>query len=285
MPADDTRLRVGSDSEEEQSSASETTPAVNLKAALAEFMASTMFVIIGCGTACNYGAGTPTTKLIVAFAFGMGILTLAYAISHLSGGQINGAVTWSLVIGGELTLLQGVVNVLAQLSGSVLAALILTQVVSCDNDITKNLGSNVVNPKYGDLHALIGEAIGTFLLTMVVFETAVNPASGSGPNTCLAIGFAVFLAHLLLLPIDGCSINPTRSFGPAVVSHFRGCGNYKAGGMRDLWVMWVGPLIGAAAAAVLKVFFRPPVPKKEEIEEAMAEAMAEAGMEDPRVVE
>eukprot|EP00429_Kryptoperidinium_foliaceum_P082297 CAMPEP_0176207286 /NCGR_PEP_ID=MMETSP0121_2-20121125/12538_1 /TAXON_ID=160619 /ORGANISM="Kryptoperidinium foliaceum, Strain CCMP 1326" /LENGTH=55 /DNA_ID=CAMNT_0017546259 /DNA_START=1 /DNA_END=168 /DNA_ORIENTATION=+ len=55
--------------------------------------------------------------------------------------------------------------------------------------------------------------------------------------------------------------------------------------MRDLWVMWVGPLIGAAAAAVLKVFFRPPLPKKEEIEEAMAEAMAEAGMEDPRVVE
>jgi len=257
MPADDTRLRVGSDSEEEQSSASETTPAVNLKAALAEFMASTMFVIIGCGTACNYGAGTPTTKLIVAFAFGMGILTLAYAISHLSGGQINGAVTWSLVIGGELTLLQGVVNVLAQLSGSVLAALILTQVVSCDNDITKNLGSNVVNPKYGDLHALIGEAIGTFLLTMVVFETAVNPASGSGPNTCLAIGFAVFLAHLLLLPIDGCSINPTRSFGPAVISKLRGCANYGEGGLRDLWVMCVGPLIGASIAAITRLVFKP----------------------------
>lgn len=82
---------------------------------------------------------------------------LAYPISHLSGGQINGAVTWSLVIAGELPLLQGVLNVVAQLLGSVLATGILMQIVSCDNDQTTNPGSNVVNPTYGNAHAPLGE--------------------------------------------------------------------------------------------------------------------------------
>merc|ERR1719352_723574 len=100
----------------------------------------------------------------------------------------------------------------------------------------------------------------TFLLCYVVYETAVN-TRGKTPNAIIAIGFAVFLAHLLLLPIDGCSINPTRSTGPAIVSSIRDCpaianGN-KVGeeGIANLWVMWVGPLIGGALAAALQYPF------------------------------
>jgi hypothetical protein len=75
---------------------------VDLKAATAEFVAMTLFVIIGCGTACGHGASDGPTRLVVALAFGMGILVLAYTIGHHSGGQINCAVTLSLVLGGQV---------------------------------------------------------------------------------------------------------------------------------------------------------------------------------------
>jgi len=120
--------------------------------------------------------------------------------------------------------------------------------------MTQTLGTNIVNRVvYGQGYALVGEIFGTFLLCYVVWETAVSSKSTTGQNACIAIGFAVFLAHLLLLPIDGCSINPTRSFGPAVVSQFRNCNKEASDkGIEDLWVMWLGPLVGAGLAALVQ---------------------------------
>mmetsp|Transcript_139017 Transcript_139017/g.443554 ORF Transcript_139017/g.443554 Transcript_139017/m.443554 type:complete len:235 (-) Transcript_139017:39-743(-) len=213
----------------------------------------TLFVTFGCGTACGNGASDGPTRLLVAFAFGMGILVLAYAIGHHSGGQINCAVTFSLVLGGRVTWYQGLVNVLMQLIGSVLGALILCLVFPCAADMTGTLGTNALSPQFGAGNALVGEIAGTFLLCYTVWETAVSPLSKVGQNACIAIGFAVFLAHLLLLPIDGCSINPARSFGPAIVSKIRGCAGTTDKGLEDLWIFWVGPLVGAALAAVVQV--------------------------------
>lgn len=159
---------------------------------------------------------------------------------------------------------QGIANLLCQLVGSVLGACLLAVIFPCDQDLTTTLGTNVINPNYGARRVLVGEAFGTFLLCFTVWETAVTPQASCGKNACIAIGFAVFLAHVVLLPIDGCSINPTRSFGPAVVSKFRGCNNYTVGGLDDLWVMWAGPLIGAALAAVVQVPFSPDMAKLEE---------------------
>jgi glycerol uptake facilitator-like aquaporin len=99
---------------------------------------------------------------------------------------------------------------------------------------------------------LLGEVLCTFLLCYVVWETAVSKRSKVGQNACIAIGFAVFLAHLIMLPIDGCSINPTRSFGPAVVAAWRACDGHTPGGLKDLWVMWLGPLLGGALAALVQ---------------------------------
>jgi len=231
----------------------------DIKAGVAEMIAMTLFVVVGCGTACGYGASDGETRLCVAFAFGMGILVLAYAVVHLSGGHINGAVTFSLVLGGALPWHQGLLHLIMQLVGSLIGASILAGMFPCEFDVTRNLGSNVVNPNFGVGRALLAEVIGTFLLCKVVWEAAVSPVSRAGPNAATAIGFAVFIAHLVMLPIDGCSINPTRSFGPAVVSYLRGCGNYAPGGLEQLWIMWVGPLLGAALAAGLKVFFQPKV--------------------------
>ncbi|CAE8604318.1 unnamed protein product [Polarella glacialis] len=91
----------------------------------------------------------------------------------------------------------------------------------------------------------------TFMLVYVIFENAVTSKSSSGKNACLVIGFAVFIAHTILIPIDGCSINPTRSFGPAIISALSNCGGSENLGLRDLWIMWVGPLFGAAVAALV----------------------------------
>merc|ERR1711990_240941 len=110
--------------------------------------------------------------------------------------------------------------------------------------------------QYGILNALCGEIFGTFLWCFVVYETAVSAKSEQNRAlACLAIGFAVFLAHLILLPIDGCSINPTRSFGPAIIGYIRStmddtCSEAACQqGLEDLWIMWLGPLLGAALAA------------------------------------
>mmetsp|Transcript_14755 Transcript_14755/g.37459 ORF Transcript_14755/g.37459 Transcript_14755/m.37459 type:complete len:485 (+) Transcript_14755:80-1534(+) len=230
---------------------------VDVKAAAAELIGMLLFVVVGCGTACAHGAGDGETRLIVALAFGMAILVLAYSVGHHSGGHLNCAVTFSLVLGGQVPWYQGITNLLAQLVGSVMGAGLLAVMFPCDQDLTATLGTNIINPAYSVHRVLVSEAFGTFLLCFTVWETAVTPQASCGKNACIAIGFAVFLAHVLLLPVDGCSINPTRSFGPAIVSHFRGCANYTEGGIDDLWVMWVGPLVGAALAAIVQLPFAP----------------------------
>jgi len=225
---------------------------VDTKAVAAEFVGMIIFVGVGCGTAAANGAFDGATRLLVALTFGMAILVLAYSIGHHSGGHLNCAVTFSLVLGGQVTWYQGIANLLGQLVGSILGAILVAIMFPCGQDLTTTLGTNIINSKYSTPRVIVGEAFGTFLLCFTVWQTAVNPQASCGKNACIAIGFSVFLAHLILLPIDGCSINPTRSFGPAIVSALRGCENYTEGGVDDLWVMWLAPLIGAALATAMQ---------------------------------
>jgi len=207
-----------------------------LQAAAAEFIAMTLFVIIGCGAACANGASDSSNRLQVALAFGMGILVLAYAVGHHSGGQINCAVTLSLVLGGKLAWYQGLTNLFAQLLGSMAGAGLLCVMFPCAKDMSgMTLGTNIIADGFDVGNILMAEILGTFILCFVVWETAVSAASSSGKNACIAIGFAVFLAHVILLPMDGCSINPTRSFGPAMVSAIRDCPGMSTGGLEDTW--------------------------------------------------
>merc|ERR1719265_1957680 len=115
-------------------------------------------------------------------------------------------------------------------------------------DATCGLGTNAA-PEGRKFNALVGEIFGTFLLVFTVLETAINPATKSTREfAALAIGFAVFLAHSVLIPIDGCSINPSRSFGPALMAKlfYEGADTFS-----DMWVFWVGPLVGSSLAAVV----------------------------------
>lgn len=221
---------------------------------LAEFIAMTLFVIIGCGCAMGIAKEPGAAWILqVSLTFGFAITSLAYAIGHYSGGQINCAVTFGLVLAGQLSWMQGLLNFVGQMLGSVAGAGILLAIYPKEKDRTGGLGSNGVGDGFSTANALIGEIMMTFLLVFVVLETAVNPLSeGNRMMACVPIGFAVFLAHCVLVPIDGCSINPTRSFGPAVVAKL--CGRYKndkdaADTLKGHWIFWVGPLVGAGVGA------------------------------------
>mmetsp|Transcript_27232 Transcript_27232/g.59376 ORF Transcript_27232/g.59376 Transcript_27232/m.59376 type:complete len:274 (-) Transcript_27232:68-889(-) len=225
---------------------------IDLKAVFAEFVGTTLLITIGCGVACAHGPSDGQTRLLVAMAFGVGVMAIAYGMAQHSGGQLNCAVTFSLVLGGAVPWYQGLFNCIAQMLGSILGAVILCGIFPCDADLTGSLASNMPGEGYAEWRVLIGETFGTFMLCFTVWECAVTPVGTCGKNVCLAIGAAVFVNVLILLPVDGCSLNPNRSFGPAVVSALRGCDNYVSGGLEALWMMFLGPLLGAACAAGLQ---------------------------------
>ncbi|KAJ1450315.1 aquaporin-like protein, partial [Pelagophyceae sp. CCMP2097] len=134
---------------------------------------------------------------------------LIYAIGHRSGGQINCAVTFGLCLAGKLGPVQGIVNFAAQCIGSIAPRR--------RRPLQTTLASNVVAPGYDNVQVFEVETIMTFVLVYVVLETATNTKTAANRVLApLAIGLAVFIGHSILIPIDGCSINPTRSLGPAL---------------------------------------------------------------------
>jgi len=181
-----------------------------------------------------------------ALAFGLAITVLAYATAHLSGGQLNPAVSLGLALVKAISPMQMVVNIIAQIVGAILGAAFLDATIPDGSEGA--LGSNQISPGVGFGNALAGEIIMTAVLVAVVLETAVNKRNEIARSQApLAIGFAVFCAHAVLLPIDGCSINPARSLGPAIVS-----GTWPG----TFWVFIVGPFLGALAAVPAHLFFR-----------------------------
>lgn len=240
---------------------------VSAKAVFAEFVAMALFVFIGCGTAVFFSTlpasaanvDTLSTQdlllsfktygnwgVITALAFGMAIMFLVYTIAHISGGQINCCVTWGLMLAGHLGPMQGICNFIGQLLGSLLGAGLLYGVVP--DAANSTLGSNSISPGFTTGQAVLGEAVMTFTLMFTVLMTAAWQKSIAQNIAPFAIGMAVFAGHAVLLSVDGCSINPTRSFGPAVVSQT----------FTDFWVFWVGPFVGATLAVVVYLIFRSP---------------------------
>jgi len=241
-------LEESSSAAAESGSASGAATPLSMKKVAAEFIAMTLFVFVGCGSAMSIAKEEGSAWVFqVSMTFGLAITVLAYTVGHYSGAQINCAVTLGLVIYGHVGVMQGFLNFLGQMVGAVLGAILLKMMYPESKDCTGGLGCNGVSEGWSQFGALIGEFVGTFLLVYVVFETAVNSATAANSALApLAIGLSVFLAHSVLIPVDGCSINPTRTFGPALVQSLTGGGGAP---WKDMWVFWVGPLLGAAAAA------------------------------------
>jgi MIP family channel proteins len=228
-----------------------------LKAAFAEFLATALFIFFGVGsivallaTAPDLGGGI----VIVALSFGLAIALLAAGAGPISGGHINPAVTFAMVITNRISVARGVIYVVAQLLGACLGALLLRAFVT--EAILSQIGGaggNVVNEELvlSNVAALGIEATTTFLLVWTIFATAVSPR-GAGNLAPVFIGFAVLILHLVSIPLTGAGANPARSFGPALL--LPGVDDGVVGRFEDHWIYWIGPLIGAALAALLYWF-------------------------------
>jgi MIP family channel proteins len=227
------------------------------RAVLAEFIAVALFLFVGCGaivtiTGVLGGAGSPNEGITpandpaalvaVAFSFGVALVVLIGATTAISGGHLNPAVTFALVITGKTKLTVGVIYVAAQLLGAVVGVFLLDLVVVNSVSDPSHLGATTLNGAALESTgaAVVVEAILTFVLVFTVFATAIDKR-GLGHVAPLAIGLAVFIDHFVGVPLTGASMNPARSFGPALVS----------GTWDDQWVYWIGPLIGAGIAGLL----------------------------------
>ncbi len=222
-----------------------TSPAA-IKAALAELIASMLFVFAGVGSivamllSTNVGGGGGI--VVVALVFGLAIGVLAAGIGPISGGHINSAVTFAMIITGNISTVRGAMYIVAQLIGAVLGMLLLKAfITTAAFHLIPGIGGDILSAAVPSKLAGVGlEAFGTFVLVWTVFATAITKNGNSGTVAPLYIGLAVLIMHLLLIPLTGCGINPSRTFGPAVVM----------GRWTDFWVFVVGPLIGAALAGL-----------------------------------
>ena len=232
----------------EQANMAEVVSVEAWRATFAEFIATLLFVFVGGGSVVisatlTDGELNAARLVAIALAHGLAIALLVYATANLSGGHINPAVTFAATLTRKISVSRGSMYVAAQIAGAVIGALLLKFTLP---DVSEgDLGAHGLGTGVTAGMGLTMEIVLTFVLVFVIFSTAIDP-QGMGRLAPLAIGLTVLVAHLVAVPFTGASINPARSFGPAVV----------AGVWADHWVYWVGPLVGAALAGLLyQVFF------------------------------
>jgi len=219
------------------------------RACVAEFIAMMFFVVMCCGCAMVTLNLANPNLMMVAASFGFGILVLAQFVGPLSGGHINCAVSFALFLGGRTSFIRCFWYTMFQMGGSVLGAFFLWSIFGNDWPAARAFGSNSWDEDvFTGSQVFFAELLGTMLLVYCVFATIDIPTEGGGPLGVYPIAMAVMVAHLFLLPIDGCSINPTRSFGPSLVAAMAGIGGRY---YHQQYMFWFAPLFGAAAGAII----------------------------------
>ncbi|HEY8493785.1 MAG TPA: aquaporin Z [Myxococcota bacterium] len=215
----------------------------------AEFLGTFWLVFGGCGSAV-LAAAFPELGIGfhgVALAFGLTVLTMAYAIGHVSGCHLNPAVSVGLLVGGRFPGAQLPGYVIAQVAGALAAAGILYVIASGKEgfDVAAGFAANGYGEHspggYSLAAGLVAEIVLTFFFLLVILGATHGRApKGFAP---IAIGFALTLIHLVSIPVTNTSVNPARSTGPAVF-----VGGWALG---QLWLFWVAPIVGAAAAGAV----------------------------------
>lgn len=215
----------------------------------AELFGTFWLVFGGCGSAV-IAAGVPDVGigfLGVSFAFGLTVLTMAYAVGGISGGHFNPAVSLGLAIAGKFAWKDLVPYSIAQVAGGALGALVLYFIVTGQSDFA-GVGGFASNG-YGELSpggfnmmsALIAEVVLTAAFLIIILgATSKSAPAGFAP---IAIGLGLTLIHLISIPVTNTSVNPARSTAVAIFS--------ENGAMGQLWLFWVAPLVGAAIGAVI----------------------------------
>jgi len=218
-----------------------------------------IFIFIGCGsvvaaqaTLGDEGINVPSLTLI-SLAHGFCIMVMIYTVGEISGGHINPAVTWATLLTQKISIVRALTYWVAQLLGGLVGAGVLKGLIPVG--LKTLLGCHTVSNLLTIGQGLGAEVVFTFIFIFVVFATAISPfvgkvaplAGGSeyGPGklTPFAVGMTILILHTVGIPLTGASMNPARSFGPAVV----------IGGpcWENHWVYWIGPLLGSTAAALI----------------------------------
>jgi aquaporin Z len=214
---------------------------------IAEFIGTFWLVFTGCGSAlfaANFTSPLGIGFLGVAFAFGLSVLTMAYAVGPISGAHLNPAVTLGLVAGRRFPAHEAVPYILSQVAGALFASIVLYLIARGKPGFILNAGFPVNGygehspGGYGLGSAFLAELILTFSFVFIILAaTDKNAPSGFAP---IAIGLALTLIHLVDIPITNASVNPARSTGPALV-----LGGWA---LSQLWLFWVAPVAGGVLA-------------------------------------
>lgn len=197
---------------------------------LAEAIATFALIFVGAGSVLA-GVGT----LGIAFAHGLVLAAMIYATAHISGAHINPAVSIAMWATKRMKSLEALKYIVSQLIGASIAAFLLTVFYGNVATSVNNLAAGV---SLGE--GILIEAVLTFFLVFIIFGTAVDK-KGSGHHAALAIGFVLIFDHIIGLSLTGASMNPARTFGPALASGF----------WANHLVYWIGPIVGALVAAFM----------------------------------
>ncbi|MBR6760598.1 MAG: aquaporin [Oscillospiraceae bacterium] len=226
-----------------------------MKKYVAEIFGTAALVILGCGTAMLVGcdAASGCGYLLTALAFGLTIVGMAYCVGNISGCHINPAVSLGVLINGGMSVKDFFGYVISQCIGALAGSGILAAIFELGDkkDMTGGFGSNGLGGVGGSAVAgLLVEIVLTFFFVLTILGVTSKKAN-HGSFGGVVIGFTLVLVHILGIGLTGTSVNPARSFGPALVAAING----NTAPMGDLWVFLVGPLVGAALAAVLHRWF------------------------------
>lgn len=224
-----------------------------MKKFIAEFIGTFSLVLFGCGAAVISGlanTGPAGIGLLgISLAFGLAVVAMAYAIGPISGCHINPAISVAMLVAGKMSAKDCAGYIIAQILGAVAGAGVLYAVTSGKTGFSGigewGLGANGWGEgylgNYSTAAAFIAEAVFTCLFLLVIFATTAK--QGNATMAGLAIGTTLVLIHLVAIPVTGTSVNPARSFGPAIF----------AGGkaLSQLWLFIAAPLVGGIAGALI----------------------------------
>jgi aquaporin Z len=228
------------------------TPIAPIKKYIAELIGTMVLVLMGCGSAVI--AGNAIGFSGISFAFGLSVVAMVYTIGTISGCHINPAISIAMLVAGKLSVKDTAFYVVFQCVGAIIGAGILYAIAMGGPSFNaSNLGQNgfdLASPAgYSLASALIAEIVLTFIFVLVVFGSTSERAPKGFAG--LAIGLTLVLIHLVAIPIDGTSVNPARSLGPALLA---GISNSTA--LSQLWLFIVAPIIGGILAAIVWKIFK-----------------------------
>lgn len=228
---------------------------MNTKKYVAEALGTFVLTLFGCGSAAIAGSALGT--LGIAMAFGLSIVACAFAIGDVSGCHINPAVSLGLYLDKRLSATDLIGYWIAQFVGGIVAAFVLAAIIGmCGMDVaTTGLGCNGYESASSVNLSMVGAIVVEIILTCVFELTILGVTANekTSPFAGIVIGLALAFVHIMGIPLTGTSVNPARSFGPALVMALMG-GSGLA--LSQVWVFIVAPLVGAALAAAIHGYLK-----------------------------